>query len=141
MKSKRAAGILLHPTSLPGKFGIGDLGPNAYKLLIFFQLQGKNCGRFSPLVLLGTVTSPYQCLSAFAGNPMLISPEVLLNEGLLSDEDADNYPSSNKSHIDFGELINNKTRLLKKAFKNFKRKNYLTIRRLLTSLVRELLVG
>jgi len=122
MKSKRAAGILLHPTSLPGKFGIGDLGPNAYKFVDFLSAAGQKLWQVFPLGPTGYGDSPYQCLSAFAGNPMLISPEVLLNEGLLSDEDADNYPSSNKSHIDFGELINNKTRLLKKAFKNFKKK-------------------
>jgi len=122
MTDKRSAGILLHPTSLPGKFGIGDLGPNAYKFIDFLEASGQTLWQVFPLGPTGYGDSPYQCLSAFAGNPMLLSPEVLLHEGLLSDEDIDDYPVSNKSHIDYGELITVKSKLLKKAYKNFKKR-------------------
>ena len=119
MKIQRSAGVLLHPTSLPGKFGIGDLGPNAYKFIDFLQSTGQNLWQVFPLGPTGYGDSPYQCFSAFAGNPLLISPELLHADGLLNDEDLNNYPEFNPHQIDFGALIPVKNQLLRKAYSNF----------------------
>ncbi len=120
MSLKRAAGILLHPTSLPGKFGIGDLGPEAYKFVDFMVSAGQTIWQTFPLGPTGYGDSPYQCFSAFAGNPLLISPDLLKNEGYLSDKDLEYIPPFNPSSIDYGNVINYKKDLLKKAYGNFR---------------------
>ncbi|MDP2975370.1 MAG: 4-alpha-glucanotransferase, partial [Anaerolineales bacterium] len=74
MKFQRASGILLHPTSLPGPYGIGDLGPQAYAWVDFLAESGCKLWQVLPLGPTGDGDSPYQCFSAFAGNPYLISP-------------------------------------------------------------------
>jgi 4-alpha-glucanotransferase len=120
MNFKRSAGMLLHPTSLPGKFGIGDLGPDAFKFIDFLKDAGQNLWQVFPLGPTGYGDSPYQCFSAFAGNPLLISPELLNKDGILSDEDIQNTGDWNPSEIDYGNVINYKNDLLRKAFENFK---------------------
>ncbi len=80
----RSAGVLLHPTSLPGPFGIGDLGPTALRLDRFAGQAGQNWWQVLPLGPTGFGDSPYQCFSAFAGNPLLVSPQLLLQDGLLN---------------------------------------------------------
>ena len=87
MRFERSAGILLHPTSLPGKFGIGDLGKEAYNFIDFLESAGQKLWQVFPLGPTGYGDSPYQCFSAFAGNPLLISPEKLMEEGFLSEDD------------------------------------------------------
>ncbi|MBX3008598.1 MAG: 4-alpha-glucanotransferase [Melioribacteraceae bacterium] len=119
MKIQRSAGVLLHPTSLPGKFGIGDLGPNAYKFIDFLQSAGQNLWQVFPLGPTGYGDSPYQCFSAFAGNPLLISPELLHSNGFLSDDDLNGFPEFNPYQIDFGALIPVKNQLLRNAYSNF----------------------
>jgi 4-alpha-glucanotransferase len=84
----RSSGVLLHPTSLPGRFGIGDLGRCAIEFLDFLAAAGQRLWQVLPLGPTGYGDSPYQCLSAFAGNPLLISLDSLIDEGLLSDSDA-----------------------------------------------------
>ncbi len=121
MKFERSAGILLHPTSLPGKFGIGDLGNEAYNFVNFLESAGQKLWQVFPLGPTGYGDSPYQCFSAFAGNPLLVSPEKLKDEGLLSEEDLNNLPNFNPSQIDFGEVIDFKKNILHKAFQNFKK--------------------
>ena len=69
MKFERSAGILLHPTSLPGKYGIGDLGDDAYTFIDFLEKAGQKLWQVFPLGPTGYGDSPYQCFSAFAGNP------------------------------------------------------------------------
>ncbi|MHB8904754.1 MAG: 4-alpha-glucanotransferase [Melioribacteraceae bacterium] len=124
MKIERSAGILLHPTSLPGKFGIGDLGPNAFEFVEFLKKAGQTLWQVFPLGPTGYGDSPYQCFSAFAGNPLLISPELLYKDGLLDDNELhDNIPHYDSHKIDFGSVINYKYSLLRKAFNNFKKKN------------------
>ncbi len=120
MKFKRSAGILLHPTSLPGKFGIGDLGDNALKFIDFLKEAGQTLWQVFPLGPTGYGDSPYQCFSAFAGNPLLISPEILAEEGLLSDEDLNSVPHFDPENVDYGPVINYKYNLLRKAYDNFK---------------------
>lgn len=83
MSFPRTSGILLHPTSLPGPFGIGDLGPDAYRFIDFLVSAGQSLWQVLPLGPTGYGDSPYACFSAFAGNTLLISPEQLVNEGLL----------------------------------------------------------
>lgn len=119
MKLNRSAGILLHPTSLPGNFGIGDLGPAAYKFVDFLEKSGQGLWQVFPLGPTGYGDSPYQCFSAFAGNPNLISPELLLKDGLLKKEDLQNTPEFGDGNINFGDVINFKKELLHKAHVNF----------------------
>ncbi len=120
MTFERNAGILLHPTSLPGKYGIGDLGDNAYKFIDFLEKAGQKLWQVFPLGPTGYGDSPYQCFSAFAGNPNLISPDKLKENGLLSEDDLKNIPDHNPVQIDYGEIIEYKKSLLKQAFNNFK---------------------
>ncbi len=120
MRFERSAGILLHPTSLPGKYGIGDLGKEAYNFLDFMEAAGQKLWQVFPLGPTGYGDSPYQCFSAFAGNPLIISPDILLEEGFLKDDDLKNIPDFNPNKIDFGELIRYKHGLLKKSFEHFK---------------------
>src|SRR5256714_10575884 len=96
----RSSGVLLHPTSLPSPFGIGDLGPAAYEFVDFLVAAGQTLWQVLPLGPTGYGDSPYACYSAFAGNTLLISPEQLVKDGLL-----DAAPSSEiKTYkIEFGE--------------------------------------
>lgn len=119
MKFERAAGILLHPTSLPGPYGIGDIGPMAHRWLNFLADCGCSKWQLLPLGPTGYGDSPYQCFSAFAGNPYLISPESLLNEGLLYPEDISDLPNFPSDHVDFGALIPWKLALLDRAHQRF----------------------
>ncbi len=101
----RTSGILLHPTSLPGRWGIGDLGASAYAFVDFMEASGQRLWQVMPLGPTGYGDSPYQSFSASAGNPMLISPDVLLGEGLLADEDFADAPEFPDSHVDYGAVI------------------------------------
>ena len=78
MKFKRSSGIILHPTSLPGPDGIGDLGPEAFRFVKFLVDAGQSLWQVLPLGPTGYGDSPYACYSAFAGNPYLVSPEALV---------------------------------------------------------------
>ena len=121
MKFPRRSGILLHPTSLPGRFGIGDLGDAAYRFIDFLVAAGQSYWQVLPLSPTGYADSPYQGLSAFAGNPMLISPEKLAQAGHLSKEDWDatHAPVFPNDRVDFGPVIRYRTGLLNRAFANF----------------------
>ncbi len=120
MRFDRAAGILLHPTSLPGKFGIGDLGYEAFNFINFLESAGQKIWQVLPLGPTGYGDSPYQCFSAFAGNPLLVSPEKLRDYGFLEDEDLSNPPDHDPAKVDFGNVIKYKNHLFKIAFANFK---------------------
>lgn len=119
MRFERSAGILLHPTSLPGRYGIGDLGKEAYNFIDFMELAGQKLWQVFPLGPTGYGDSPYQCFSAFAGNPLIISPDLLLEEGFLKKDDLKHIPNFNPAKIDFGELIRYKLSLLKKSYRYF----------------------
>src|SRR5215510_4460040 len=88
--SPRGSGLLLHPTSLPGRFGIGDLGPAAYAWVDTLVRAGQKWWQVLPLGPTGYGDSPYQCFSAFAGNPYLVSPESLVQYGLIAVSDLAN---------------------------------------------------
>lgn len=119
MKFERSSGVILHPTSLPGPFGIGDIGPQAERWIDFLAQSGCKLWQILPLGPTGYGDSPYQCFSAFAGNPYLISPEFLLNEGLLTKDDLSNMPSFPDTKVDYGAVIPWKISLLNKAFGRF----------------------
>jgi 4-alpha-glucanotransferase len=119
MKFPRRSGILMHPTSLPGRFGIGDLGGEAYRFLDFLSAAGQAYWQILPLSPTGYGDSPYQGLSAFAGNPMLISPEKLVEAGHLSADDVREPPGFPQDRVDFGPVIRYKSDLLDRAFANF----------------------
>ncbi len=120
MKFERSAGILLHPTSLPGNYGIGDLGEDAFKFVDFLKEAGQTLWQVFPLGPTGYGDSPYQCFSAFAGNPLLVSPDKLEADGFLSSKNLSEKQKFNPKQINFGEIINHKKSLLRKAFNNFK---------------------
>ena len=119
MRFPRASGILLHPTSLPGRFGIGDLGPEAYRFVDFLEAAGQRVWQVLPLGPTGYGDSPFQCFSSFAGNPLLISPEKLLEEGLLTTSDLEEAPAFPKHEVDFGSVIEYRRGLLEKSFVQF----------------------
>ncbi len=119
MKFKRASGILLHPTSLPGRFGIGDLGGAAYRFINFLAASGQQLWQVMPLGPTSFGDSPYQALSAFAGNPLLISLERLVEEHYLAPWDFDGAPAFPEHAVDYGAVINYKQRLLRLSFENF----------------------
>ncbi len=116
----RRSGILLHPTSLPGGTGIGDLGAEAHRFVDFLAETGQSLWQVLPLGPTGYGDSPYQCFSAFAGNALLISLEALANDGWLTPRDLERSPKFSARRIEYGPLIEFKSRLLWKAFDNFK---------------------
>lgn len=120
MRFTRGSGILLHPTSLPGPFGIGDLGKASYRFIDFLAGAGQSYWQVLPLSPTGHDNSPYQSPSAFAGNPMLISPEGLVEVGHLSEADLEDVPAFPDDRADFGAAARYKSELLDRAFRNFR---------------------
>ena len=121
MTFPRASGLLLHPTSLPGTFGIGDFGDEAYRFADFLIASGQSLWQVLPLGPTGYGDSPYACYSAFAGNTLLISPERLFDEGLLTKEDLEEIPSSPVDRIDFELAHKIKSLILDQAFAGYQR--------------------
>jgi 4-alpha-glucanotransferase len=117
MKFDRSSGILIHPSSFPGRFGIGDLGLAAYTFLDFLNSAGCKLWQILPLGPTGYGDSPYQSFSAFAGNPYLISPELLLKAGLINSDDLVEDQHFPRLRVDYGKIIPWKLNLFQKAFK------------------------
>ena len=109
----------MHPTSLPGRYGIGDLGPEAYRWIDFLHDSGMGLWQILPLGPTGYADSPYQCFSAFAGNPYLISPDILLEQNLITFDDLKDIPDFPEGNVDFGQVIERKMNLLQQAFDRF----------------------
>jgi 4-alpha-glucanotransferase len=116
----RASGILLHPTSLPGSFGIGDFGDQAHAFVDFLRASGQGLWQVLPLGPTGYGNSPYQALSAFAGNTLLIDPHQLVVDGLLAAENIVG-PTFAEDRVEFEAVRQFKDELLGKAYENFKR--------------------
>ncbi len=116
---QRSSGILLHPTSLPGPYGIGDLGPTAHSWLKTLADSGQTWWQFLPLGPPAEEDAPYKCFSAFAGNPALISPESLFEDGLLEQTAVTpcDFPSD---HVDYRRVVPWKEQLLAAAWDRFK---------------------
>src|SRR5918999_5832102 len=123
MSLTRASGVLLHPTSLPGRFGIGDLGPAAYEFVNFLAEAGQTYWQIMPLGPTGYGDSPYQSFSAHAGNTLLVSPERLAEDGLLTADDLNNVPDFDPGRVEFERVIESKRDLLQRAFDNYKNDN------------------
>ncbi|MCL2559591.1 MAG: 4-alpha-glucanotransferase [Turicibacter sp.] len=117
--TSRESGILLHITSLPSGYGIGDLGESAYDFVDFLREGGQRLWQILPLNPTGFKDSPYQSFSTFAGNPLLICPEELKKWDLLTSADLLSAPEFPTDNIDYGEVINFKNELFKKAYTNF----------------------
>jgi len=119
MVFQRSSGILLHPTSLPGPDGIGDLGPEAFHWIDFLEECGCKLWQILPLGPTGYGDSPYQCFSAFAGNPFLVSPFLLTEDGLLKTDDLSDRPEFPDRMVDFGQVIAWKNTILDRAYRHF----------------------
>ncbi len=115
----RKSGILLHPTSLPGEWGIGELGRWAYRFVDFLVESGLQLWQILPLGPAGSGHSPYQAYSSVAFNPMLISLESLVDQGWLSSEDLEEPPDFPESSVNFEAVIPFKWTLIKKAAERF----------------------
>ena len=115
----RASGILLHPTSLPGPHGIGDLGEDAYRWVDFLAQAGQSYWQVLPLGPTGFGDSPYQCFSAFAGNPLLIDLNQLVRRGWLSPEDAQPDTPFPENRVDYGAVVPFKRERLHRAYEGF----------------------
>ncbi len=125
----RASGILLHPTSLPGPYGIGDLGPTADRFVDFLADAGQAYWQVLPLGPTGYGDSPYQTFSAFAGNPLLVSPRLLVDDGLLPPAALNDAPLFPAGHVDYGAVIPYKRRLLARAFAHYQQQGAPDVRR------------
>ncbi len=117
--ARRASGILLHPTSLPGPHGIGDLGEAAHGFLEFLSSSGQRLWQVLPLGPTGYGDSPYACFSSFAGNPLLINLDVLRAWGLLDAKDFAGVPRFPADRVDYGAVYEWKIPLLRKAASAF----------------------
>jgi 4-alpha-glucanotransferase len=116
----RASGVLLHITSLPSRYGIGDVGPSAFAVVDQLASAGQAWWQVLPLGPTGFGNSPYQALSSFAANPLVISPEMLIQDRLLQPEECNDGPSSSDA-VDFASVIPFKERVLARAWETFQR--------------------
>lgn len=120
MSFPRSSGILCHPTSFPSRHGIGDLGKGAYDFVNWLAAAKQQLWQVLPLGPTGYGDSPYQCFSAFAGNPLLISPEGLAWSGLLPADALQEAPAFPDHAVDFGTVIPYKQALFRRSFEHFK---------------------
>ena len=118
----RYSGVLAHPTSFPSPYGIGDFGKGAYDFIDFLAESGQHLWQILPMVPITSFgNSPYQGYSVFAGEPLLISPELLLKAGLLDQGDLQNIPNFDPGRVDYDRVREYKYPLYKKAFERFER--------------------
>jgi 4-alpha-glucanotransferase len=129
MQFERSAGILLHPTSLPSKFGIGDLGKDAYKFVNFLSETKQKLWQVLPLGPTSFGDSPYQCLSAFAGNPLLISFEKLVEDKICSEKIFQNIPDFPTHKVNYGDVIDYKFETLELVYEEFQSTKNETIKK------------
>src|SRR5579863_8797235 len=116
----RASGVLLHPTSLPGRFGIGELGAEAFQSADWLAKAGQRIWQVLPLGPTGYGESPYQLFSAFAGNPWLLSLDKLVERGWLAKDELRQAPAFADRAVDFERVMPWKTRMLRRAFAGFR---------------------
>lgn len=119
LNQSRLCGVLAHPTSFPSPYGIGDLGAGAYDFIDFLAASGQHLWQVLPLGPTSYGDSPYQGFSAFAGQPLLISPDKLKEYGLLQQRDLTEIPQWNPQLVDYGWVLVYKTEIFRKAFSNF----------------------
>ena len=116
MRFPRSSGILLHPTSLPSRWGIGDLGDWAFRFVDWLAEAGQSLWQILPLGPTGYGDSPYQCFSAFAGNPLLISLDKLAKGGLFDHAGLQTTSVFSDDAVDYGQVINFKLPILRQSF-------------------------
>lgn len=119
MRFNRKSGVLLHPTSLPSKYGIGDLGKEAYEFIDFLNKSKQRLWQILPLGPVGFGESPYQSFSAFAGNTILISIDKMIDKNLLTLQEVQPIPDFSTSQVDFEAVKKYKQGLFKLAFNRF----------------------
>jgi len=119
MQFDRASGALLHLTSLPSEYGIGDFGGEAYNFIDFLKRTNQKLWQILPLNPPASGGSPYNCFSAFAGNTLLISVDKLIEDGLLKVEEVTNVPNFAETKVEFSKVIKFKNELFLKAFNRF----------------------
>lgn len=119
MPFQRASGLLVHPTSFPSPFGMGDIGPAAYEFVDFLTETGQQIWQVLPLGPTGHGNSPYMSYSSMAGNHLLISLEQLRDRGLLDQSDLDDFPHFSEDVVDFSGVLPTKLKLLEKAAERF----------------------
>ncbi|MBK8989315.1 MAG: 4-alpha-glucanotransferase [Chloroflexi bacterium] len=119
MRFPRAAGVLVHPTSFPGRFGVGDFGGPAYEFVDFLVASKQSLWQVLPLGPTGYADSPYQCFSAFAGNPLLISPDKLVVDGYLPATAVHTVPPFPSHTVEYGAVIEYKNGLFRQVFAHF----------------------
>jgi len=120
MFKKRASGILLHISSIPTNYGIGDVGPAAHEFVDFLNRSGQNYWQILPLNYTTSATgySPYNCFSAFAGNPLLISPDLMYRKGLLRKKELKELPDFPEGRVDYRKVYLWKSKLFDKALEH-----------------------
>ena len=122
MRFERASGVLLHPTSLPGPYGIGEIGPEAHRFADFLKATGQHLWQILPLGPTSYGDSPYQSPSTFAGNPLWISFDLLIQDKLLTKTQLRNYPVFPAERVDFGPVIEARMGVLRKVCARFELK-------------------
>ncbi len=120
MRFPRTSGVLLHPTSFPGRYGIGELNDEAYRFIDFLSDAKQSLWQVLPLGPTGYGDSPYQCFSAFAGNPLLINTDKLVDDGVLHPDDLNDTPDFPKETVDYGWVIWFKSQKLRLAHERFR---------------------
>ena len=116
----RTSGILMHITSLPGEYGVGTMGKQAYEFVDFLKKAGQSIWQILPLTPTGFGDSPYQSCSTFAGNHYLIDLPTLVQEGLLTEQDLEGIRwNTSEDKVDFGLLYNNRLKVLRAAYGRF----------------------
>ncbi|MBC2855042.1 4-alpha-glucanotransferase [Cetobacterium sp. 2A] len=116
---RRSSGILMHISSLPSKYGIGDFGKSAYDFINFLEKSGQKNWQILPLGATGYGDSPYQSFSAFSGNPYFIDLESLVSDGYLEFSDLNYLENKNPSLVDYNEVYHKKYFIFKKAYSKF----------------------
>lgn len=116
----RYSGVLVHPTSFPSPYGIGDMGRGAHEFIDFLAMAGQHLWQVLPLGPSGNGNSPYQSYSVFAGQTLLISPELLIEKKLLTEADVHPIPEFNADRVDYDKVTTYKTSLFKKAYEHFR---------------------
>ena len=122
MMNQLSSGVLLHPSSLFNQYPIGDIGPSTAHFVDFLGTSGLSLWQMLPIGPAGEGNCPYQSMSAFGGNPLLVSPDRLVSEGFLESSDIEHYISSNDGKVNYPAAEELKTRLLRRAFENFENK-------------------
>ena len=120
--NKRSSGILLHLTSLPSPYGIGDLGPKAYEFVDFLKSTNQTLWQILPIGITGDDGCPYASYSAFGGSPNLISPDLLIKKKFLTEKEVEQVRSEETDRVCYPEVTKKKDELFRKAFERFKNK-------------------